>query len=413
MTLIEYNSITMNSMCFFSILLCIGGFWNLLSSIRLRHHKYSLASLIQLLLSYLVFCETTDIIKHDFKGFSAKYFEVLSETDGKVWVIMLCLLLVVFLCVYLLNRLWNKNHVTFKSIRECGDIIPEGICYWRNSGKIMFLNSTMMDLCHFITGKALLNGNAFYDALSEQIIMLDDGTVWQFKHREFEFKGKPVHELIASNITEVYRKTQRLRDDVKKAQELSDSLSEYNKNIDELVRNQEILQAKVNVHDEMNRIILAASATIGEEIDTKERNEVLNMWEQNTLFLARDARKENFREIKNDLDKTAHLLGLNLIWNDNGGNIGSGELSVLKTIAGEAMANAVKHANAENLWIDISIAGGMTRILFENDGILPEAEIVEGGGMANLRSLAENMGGTIETEVSDRFRLYVILKREN
>lgn len=413
MMLFDFHDIAVRFICLLSMLLCVGSFWNILQSYKLKHHFYMVASVVQLVISFELLCVFIEVIEWKKGGLYVHFIELLVNTPRILWIVAIVLITISVVIVMHLNLLWRRTHVTEMSIRECRDTIPAGICYYRKNGRVVFANRAMLDLCFMITGETLLNARDFYKELKDNIVILEDGIVWQFIRRELEFKGDLLYELIATDITEVFVKTRELREDVEKAKLLSNTLAEYNANIDDFVREQEILQAKIKVHDEMNRIMLTAYATVGDEDAAEERENVLKIWEQNTLFLAIDARKETLREIMRELNKTAHLMGINLIWKERYSSISSEYLSVIKTMAGESMSNAIKHADAENLWISIHSDKEMIEIIFENDGNIPDGEINESGGITNMRSIAERMGGRIEIKVGSRFEMHVFLPNES
>ena len=77
----------------------------------------------------------------------------------------------------------------------------------------------------------------------------------------------------------------------------------------------------------------------------------------------------------------------------------------------ECLTNAVKHAKGKNLFVRVSNEGAQTVIALTNDGEPPAAPIVETGGLADLRKLAESRGVAMTVESAPEFCLK--LKYEN
>ena len=67
----------------------------------------------------------------------------------------------------------------------------------------------MNRLCEALTGSPLLNGSQFREAAAAGLHTLE-GQVWRFTCRELLFDGEPLHEMVASDITTEYAKTQAL-----------------------------------------------------------------------------------------------------------------------------------------------------------------------------------------------------------
>ena len=86
----------------------------------------------------------------------------------------------------------------------------------------------------------------FKDAVKEGIIVVED-KVWRFTCRDIGSGGETLHEIVASNITAEYAETQALEKDKIELSKLNMKLRDYYLSIDETVRTQEILQAKVNI----------------------------------------------------------------------------------------------------------------------------------------------------------------------
>ena len=80
--------------------------------------------------------------------------------------------------------------------------------------------------------------------------------------------------------------------------------------------------------------------------------------------------------------------------------------------AAETLTNAISHATAKTLFIELCREEHRYIARFTNDGIQPTEKIVEGGGLSSLRRKLENSGGVMYVEHSPQFALTVILPRE-
>jgi hypothetical protein len=220
------------------------------------------------------------------------------------------------------------------------------------------------------------------------------------------------HELIADDITEVYKKSEVLRKDNEKAGQLAASMKQYGETITDTVRRQEILQAKVNIHDEMNRMILATKKTIDGPSTQTERDDILKMWRTQTLLLCREADTTRSTNVVSDLNALAASLGIRILWEGEPNTDRKQVLILFLSAAREAMTNAAKHGGAGILSIRVSESDTTLCASFTNDGKKPASRPVESGGLKILREQLEAAGGHMRTDISDGFELSIIIPKE-
>ena len=73
--------------------------------------------------------------------------------------------------------------------------------------------------------------------------------------------------------------------------------------------------------------------------------------------------------------------------------------SLLFTIAHNALTNAFRHSDAENVMISLEFGGDDLRLSVSDDGVgLPDDYAVRGHGFRNMRSDAERMGGSLNVQ---------------
>ena len=76
----------------------------------------------------------------------------------------------------------------------------------------------------------------------------------------------------------------------------------------------------------------------------------------------------------------------------------------------EALTNAVRHAQADQLYINFSESfSGEKCICFSNNGKQPEGVLLEGGGLSSLRTKIEQAGGSMELHTQPEFCLIIRL----
>ncbi|MBR6381169.1 MAG: hypothetical protein IKS07_05785, partial [Lachnospiraceae bacterium] len=287
------------------------------------------------------------------------------------------------------------------------------LCYFLEEGRCILVNHRMNEICRELFGTTLQNGASFYEAVKDRKIReLPDGTAVSFRHRVLRDRGEVLHELVADDITELYRKTEKLRRDNERAAQLAAGMRAYGENITDTVRGQEILQARANIHDEMNRMILMTKKSMEDPAGEEERRQILNMWKTQVLLLCKEADSAKSRNTVLDLNALASAIGLNVEWDGMPGTESTKALALFLAAAREAMTNASKHAQAGTIYIRVTEEAGALRAVFRNDGLQPGGPVPETGGLKNLRRRIESAGGKMETEVTKGYTLTVTIPKE-
>ncbi|MBQ9818538.1 MAG: hypothetical protein IJM59_13875 [Proteobacteria bacterium] len=328
-------------------------------------------------------------------------------------IILAACLVLTILCALLYWNItsWRKTHISAASIKESMDGLPAGICFYLEDGRCILSNHRMNDICFSLLGSALQNGAQFYDSISTKPIhQLSDGTAFSFHHRELTYRGAPLHELIANDITDLYKKSEELKANNERLRKMAENMKAYSETITDTVRQKEILQAKINIHDEMNRMILTTRKSLI-ETPTSERQEILRIWQQVLLLCKQsDTRKTNSAVA--DLNTLAAAIGIRLVWSGLPTVLPHAVQPLFLAAAREAMTNAIKHAQATILDISIQDNCDSFQARFTNDGKTPDQPVTASGGLLNLCQRLESAGGQMKIETKPVFCLDVIIPKE-
>ena len=77
----------------------------------------------------------------------------------------------------------------------------------------------------------------------------------------------------------------------------------------------------------------------------------------------------------------------------------------------ETLTNAVRHAGAKQLWIDMEQTETAHIIRYTNDGDVPTGPVTEGGGLSTARRKIESAGGQMRIGAEPRFMLTIIFEK--
>ena len=403
-----------NTVCFWAIVVCLGGLADAMLLLRQKRYPLCALSCLCFALGYFLVHVCREGTELRLNGYAAE--SVLYFLNRPFVFFLLALVSASAVCVwaYVSVQKWKRTHITPASIKESLDALPAGICYYSDEGQCVLVNHRMKDIAFSLSGQSLQNGADFYELVKDKgVHTLSDGTAVAFRHRVISYGGAPLHELIADDITELYEKSEELRRDNEKARQLAASMKSYGETIADTVRRQEILQAKVNIHDEMNRMILATKKTSDGAFTEKERRNILQMWRAQALLLCKEADTGRSSNVVSDLNALADAIGLRLMWQETPKTGDARVLTLFLSAAREAMANAVKHAGAAMLHISVRESDAAFSASFSNDGSTPACPITESGGLETLRRRIEDAGGQMLTDTSDGFSLSFTVPKED
>lgn len=357
----------------------------------------------------------------------ASRLSILRVVGAMPWVlpvaVILILLALSLLHTLLLHR-WSRRRISSDSIKEYLDNMPMGLCFFLGTGQLLLVNRVMDTLCRNITGGSLLNGTQFWQVLGTwsekedvlpsemnmaRAVRLPDGSFWTFIRKELRVQGEPVTQVVATDTTQLHQLGAELRSRNRQLTELNERLRQYSENVTVLTREEEVLAAKVNIHDELGQALLASRAWI-ENTAPADEKKLLNLWRQNVALFRQEARgtldtSDPLQQIRD----AAAAVGVEIIpegempWEDETA------MRLLFAAARECLTNAVAHAAADTMTIRVRRSTGGWTAAFTNDGTPPEGPVTEGGGLSGLRRRVEQAGGTMKIDAQPTFVLTLFI----
>ncbi len=400
--MISFNMLTPFARSLFALWALLLGLADIVSAVLAlvnKRYRFTAASLVLFTPVYFLWQVIFDFSLFGKNEAASGSTSALCEMPLPFWLLAFVLLTVPGVLLLIYNVRYDKNFITPGSIKLFLDGLPCGICCWRENGRVLFSNVSMNILCAALTGNPLLNGNRFREAVKGDILTVD-GQVWRFSCRDIVLDGEKLIEMVASDITAEYAKTEALEKDKADLALLNRKLKEYYLSMDDAVRRQEILQAKVNIHDEMNRLMLSTMAA--GTADTAELDRIFTLWEQNALILCMEADGEG----GDSLEELAAALKLELCRQDDIPEaLSEKQRGLFFSAAKEAMVNAVKHTGAKTLAIGFEETEDRIICRFTNDGAVPVNAVHFSGGLKNLALIAKKQGATVSAESDKSFTL--------
>lgn len=408
--------------CCWQLILLGGSIWIMIVGMRERRRiNPAVRNIFFVLLcvaNYVLFQFTASFISKNI--ISEKNARIVNEfAEIPIWCLLAICFVLTVIEVWILHFInhWYNTHITSASIKEIIETLPVGICVYEESGKITLKNSTMEQICRRIAGNALLNGNEFMQILRENKSKLADFAVelgeygiWSFTYELLEDKNNLFHMLIAYNVTEAYEKTRMLHEKQKTVQELNRKLTEYNERIKSVITAQEILNAKIRIHDEMGEGLLAIRRYLTVGGTQKERADMLERLQKNVLFLQQDSDKNAADEYTLILS-TANNLGVRVVVD---GILPKTEphKHIIATAIHECFTNILRHTDGDTLFVEAARENDTLTVVFTDNNSKTAENISEKGGLGSLRVLTEKAGGQMRIITEQQYKLEITLPKE-
>lgn len=242
-----------------------------------------------------------------------------------------------------------------------------------------------------------------------RIYAFPDGTVYHFAVRPVQDKyGIPYTEVMATDVSRLaalhaalQQENERLADANRRAKRLYD-------NMPDIVREEEILKMKMQVHDDIGHTLLAARRALRHEHDLARIKSEAAEWESSISLLCRARQEDAAEDPLTCMQRRAAVLGAAVqLRGAYPAARATRELYAL--ILRECTSNAVRHAGATELYADSEHRPQAWHLCITNNGAPPSAEIKEGSGLSSLRRRIEKAGGTVTVHSLPVFVLEVTL----
>ena len=314
---------------------------------------------------------------------------------------------------------WRRDHITNMSVKESLDKLPAGVLCYTAKGMTVAINPVMEEICRAFLGDKIPDGPMLPEKLCEEereVIETKEGHYYSFRINEFTIDGVKCFCIICDDVSEEHKANLMLDKENERLRVMNGHLKELNDAIDDVVRSNEILRAKVALHDRLGQALLATGLQLkkgGGTHDKEESEKLLKMWRETAGFLSvvpGNSDEDAFAALK----KAAEDVGVKLIFNGTepgakDAHLDSDERHIFVTAIHECLTNTLKHAGGDELYITYETEGAGRRLSISNNGRAPEGPVLEKGGLKSLRSMVEKYGGSMEISADQGFMLRIIL----
>ena len=343
-----------------------------------------------------------------------------------VMFVLIPLLVFTLLGIFLLFRLeqFISTRLTASSVQEGFDTMPDGVCFSTLHGIPLLVNRRMQAISMAAFGTGVLDAEALHRRLAESDLLpgcrtvvhgddiflhLPDGSVWDFRRSVVKAESVRVQESLAYDITERYEKSREMEMRNRHLLSINEQMRRYNRDLEAITHDQELLAAKIRLHDDLGRCLLALRAYLAQPDGDREK--LTALWRFTISVLRREAESQENEDPMASLRQAAEAVDIRLVF--DGEIPGDSEArKIIGMAVHECLTNAVKHAHAHTLTVRIRRTGNTQTVTLTNDGLAPTEPIREKGGLSSLRAYLEQHGAMMELESKPAFRLLITIDQE-
>ncbi len=332
----------------------------------------------------------------------------------------ICGLLTTVAIVSLRRRL--RGVLSEQSVIEGLDKLPDGIFFSAADGMPLLVNEKMHEICYQAFGLTTMDYAYFKRRIGRNelcpgcvitrhenstFLTLPDKTVWSLREGEFDSRFGRVTELIAVDVTEQYRSSEELMQRNERLSAVNAQIKETNRSMDKIIREKEILSAKIRLHDALGSSLLLIRSYFTQP-DTN-REALISQLQTSVFLFHRDPVSTEDESIFTFLEEAAGAIGVKIEYD---GPLPKEHRTVIAAAIHECVTNTVKHAGGKTLYIETRRSNSGVTVRFTNDGAPPRKSVKETGGLANLRKLTQDCGVEMQVESAPRFALTLRIPRE-
>lgn len=331
------------------------------------------------------------------------------------------LLFFLFTLILILYESKTQNTIDNTSIKESFDYLPTGVCFFNEAGLPVLCNYAMHRFSFAVCQRDIQYITDLQDCLNDdftpvegvtkdgKIFTLYGGSAWQLGKRTFTYDNGNIYtQFIAFDVTDLQQNRVELTRENDQLRKTQAELKKLSANMVTVTREEEILNTKMRVHDDMGRCLVEARKYLRDGGDSIPES-VVRSWKRAVSMLKYNNETSD-EDMMTQIRKTCETLKLSFM--QTGGLPKDESTAYILTCAvRECVTNAVRYAEASELYAEFAETETLASVSVTNNGKCPDGDIREGGGLSTLRRRVERSGGTMTVQSSPKFKLTVTVPK--
>lgn len=387
-----------------------------------RRTGYKALCLLHVILSFILFTLVMDgTFRAEYLGYPRSYPAAVIFVYSLPWWTLAAyeaIETVVLIWLSVIARRRADNVVSYTSIKEAVDLLPDGMGWYTGEGTPVLLNERLAALSNVLTGDPLTNSEQLWITAQEHshsenqplmLSIIDSGTILMRRETK-EQNGQCFIHISAEDITEQYHLTGELREKNKALTELQKRYIEYSRSMVRLETEKSVIAARADIHSELGHALLLAKAYLSGTANDPEALLTALKEINQRIIDNKNVDQKDIRPCEAAIRK-AERIGVavqidGMIPKDESIQI------ILARAIDECSTNAAKHAGATLITVKIEPASNGIEAIIAHNGESPSKNQTETGGLMLLRYEIESAGGTMKTLSDPAHSIFITLPVE-
>ena len=322
----------------------------------------------------------------------------------------------------LVGETQGRKTINRNSIKEAFDNLPTGVCFFNEAGLPVLCNYAMHRFSFAVCGKDVQFITDLEECFADdfvpapkarkdgKVFVLSDGSAWHLEKRTFTYESGNVYtQYTATDVKDLHENRVELTKENEHLRHVQEELQRLSANIVAVTREEEVLNTKMRVHDEMGKCLVAAQKYLKEDCTDNIPDSLALAW-QRAVSMIKYSNDTQEEDMMLQIRKTCEYMKISFLQ--------TGELPKKESIAylltcavRECVTNAVRYAEATELYVVFSEMEAEASVTVSNNGKIPKGEVVEGGGLSTLRRRIERAGGRMTVQSFPEFKLSVTVPK--
>lgn len=338
------------------------------------------------------------------------FWKYANETLSVVFIVIGVVYLFAKSLTILLNSLTKlKSNINYYSLKEALDGLKTAVMF-ESEFNVVYENLAMKILLEKLNIKQNQSSLEIWQSIKsrENSKIVDEQNILVFLDKKvysFSMIKQSKTQIYAFDITKEYLTTTEIENKQKELKIKQTEILQMIENLDEIERQREVLSLKSKLHDIIGQRLFILHHIL-DVVD--EKNFDLNNVKSLLKTMLDEIDNEDISEaqnLQNSIVTAFEMIGFNI---EISGEIPkeTPKAKALVKIIRECATNAIRHANATKLFVNILDH----KIEISDNGKFDNTTIMEGTGIKGMRLNAETLGGELNILTQNGFKVLIFKK---
>ena len=336
------------------------------------------------------------------------FWKYTNETLSVVFIVISVVYLFLKSLTSLLNSLINlKSNINYYSLKEALDGLKTAVMF-ESEFNVVYENLAMKILLEKLNIKQNQSSFEIWQSLKsrENFKIIDEQNILVFLDKKvysFSIIKQSKTQIYAFDITKEYLTTTEIESKQTELKAKQTEILQMIENLDEIERQREVLLLKSKLHDIIGQRLFILHHIL-DVIDEKTFD--LNSVRSLLKTMLDEIDNEDISEaqnLQNSIITAFEMIGFNI---EISGKIPkeTPKAKALVKIIRECATNAIRHANATKLFVNIS----QDRIEIFDNGKFINQKFIENTGIKGMRLNAETLDGELSISLNNGFKVIIL-----